>query len=70
MKLKHNIGTRDGLIRAVLGIGIFVLANFIGEGLVDGILEVAGAILVLTAVVGYDPLYSLFGFSTNKPEQE
>ncbi len=69
MKLKHNIGTRDGLIRAVLGIGIFVLANLIGEGLTDGILEVAGAILVLTAVVGYCPVYSLFGISTRRADE-
>jgi hypothetical protein len=67
MKLKQTIGTTDGLIRAVLGIGIFVLANVTGEGIVDGILEVAAAILVLTAVSGYSPMYHLFGISTQKP---
>jgi hypothetical protein len=70
MKLKQNIGTTDGLIRAVLGIGVFVIANFIAEGIVDGILEVAGAILVLTAVSGYSPVYHLFGISTRKPVEE
>ncbi|PPD58522.1 YgaP family membrane protein [Dehalogenimonas etheniformans] len=69
MKLKQNLGPTDGLIRAVLGIGLFVIANFVVEGVADGILELLGAILILTAVIGYSPVYALFKISTRKPDQ-
>lgn len=69
MKIKQNVGVIDGIIRAVLGIGCFVIANFVVEGLIDGVLEVLGATLVISAVLGYSPVYHLTHTSTVKRGQ-
>ncbi|APV44713.1 hypothetical protein Dform_01389 [Dehalogenimonas formicexedens] len=70
MKLKQNLGPVDGLIRALLGVGLFLLANLTVEGIRDGVLEVAAVILIFTAVLGYCPIYALLGFTTRKPERD
>ena len=57
----------DRIIRGVVGIAL--LASALG-GIVTGglgvFLMVIGAVLLLTGVVGFCPLYRLFKFRTNK----
>lgn len=65
-----NIGRTDTAIRATLGTVVIVLAAFaadahpflaLGEGLV-------GSVILLTAMVGVCPLYSLLGFDAPPSE--
>ena len=65
--MKVNESNADRIVRAVLG----VVLLFLGFG---GMLastwaivaEVLGAIMLLTAAIGFCPLYTLFKFSTKK----
>ena len=60
-----NEGTVDRIIRAVLGIAALVGAVAVGIGTVAGIVMlVLGGILVVTAAVGFCPLYRVLGIST------
>jgi hypothetical protein len=59
---KHNIGTTDRIIRAVVGALLIV-------GVVNGgswVLRLVGAVLIGTAYLRYCPAYGAFDFSTDK----
>ncbi len=63
--MKKNVGTKDAMIRVFLAISIL----FFVEDLSDSVTVILGclsAILILTAVVGYCPLYVLPGLNTVK----
>lgn len=55
-----NVGPTDRALRAVLGLAVLALA-FVGPRTPWGYL---GLIPLLTAVVGFCPLYALLGIST------
>lgn len=55
-----NEGTADRVIRTVVGLGILSLA-FWGPQTYWGYL---GVVPLVTGLVGYCPMYSLFGFNT------
>ena len=57
--MKHNVGTTDRIIRAILGLGIVALG--IGFGSWWGL---AGIVLLFTATVGWCPAYLPFGISS------
>ena len=63
--MTRNEGTLDRGLRGILGI---VLAVLFLTGLVAGwlgwVLLIAGAVLLVTAVTGFCPLYALFGVRT------
>lgn len=60
-----NEGTVDRIIRAIVGIAALVGAVAVGMGTVGGIvLLVVGGIMVVTAAVGFCPLYRVFGINT------
>ncbi len=59
----RNEGTVDRAIRAVLGIVFIVLATKTGGGL-GAVFWVLAAVMLLTAAVGFCPLYRLFGNMT------
>lgn len=65
--MKINEGKLDRIIRVVVGIVLLALGLF---GVVGGWLMwaayIVGAILVLTGVVGFCPLYALLKINTNK----
>ncbi len=65
MKFGRNEGTSDRIIRIVAGI---VLAAAAVVGAVSApwlyVVWVVAAILLVTGIVGFCPLYALFGFST------
>ncbi len=57
---KPNVGATDRIIRVVVGLGLISLV-YVGPQTPWGWL---GIVPLLTAVVGYCPLYSLIGAST------
>ena len=67
MKLNKNMGTLDRVVRLVIAAVIAVL-YFTGtlSGLAAIILGILAVIFVVTSLVGFCPLYVLFGFSTRK----
>jgi hypothetical protein len=65
--MKTNESSLDRIIRAIVGI-IFLALYFTGTvtGTLGIVLIVLGAVLLLTGVVGFCPLYKLLNISTNK----
>jgi hypothetical protein len=63
--MNANVGNADKLIRLLIAAVAAILAFSVGAGSLLGIvlLLVAGVMLV-TAAVGFCPLYRLFGMST------
>lgn len=60
-----NVGKADKIIRAGIGVLAVVLAFVLGIGSVGGMVAiVVAAIALVTALVGFCPLYKLFGIST------
>jgi hypothetical protein len=65
--MKINESNADRIIRAVLGVVLLFLGF---GGMLAGtwaiIAEVLGGIMLLTAAIGFCPLYAMFKFSTKK----
>lgn len=62
-----NEGTADRVARLVIAVVAAVVAFSVGAGSVLGIvLLVVAAIMLVTAAVGFCPLYRIFGISTCK----
>jgi len=65
--VKQNVNTIDRVIRLVLAVAFFAGAGVVGFTTVGGIiLAVLGVVMVVTAAVGFCPLYRLLGVSTRK----
>lgn len=63
--MTHNVGTVDRAVRTVLGLAGIVWAFSTGVTTGVGIvLVVVAAVLLVTAAVGFCPLYRLLGIST------
>lgn len=67
-----NVGTLDRSLRVIIGIALIVapLLNFMGLGasaVVAYLLMAIGAILILTALFSFCPLYRLLNISSMKP---
>lgn len=58
--MKTNEGTVDRILRIVLGLGLLSIV-FIGPQTMWGFL---GLVPLLTGVLGFCPLYRVFGFNT------
>jgi hypothetical protein len=64
---KGNEASWDRIVRVVLGVLFLYLGlGHIVAGGLGMLLDVVGAILVLTGLVGFCPLYALLKFSTKK----
>lgn len=65
--LKVNEANWDRIARVVLGIILIYmgLGGVVG-GALGIVLDILGAVFVLTGLVGFCPLYTLFKFSTRK----
>lgn len=64
-----NVGSADRLIRLIAGIALIVIPFLMGMSLssMPGLaMVIIGAILVVTAVIKFCPLYKIIGASTNK----
>lgn len=63
--MTRNVGTVDRAVRTVLGLAAVVWAFSVGVASGVGIaLVVVAAVLLVTAAVGFCPLYRLLGIST------
>ena len=64
--MRVNMGSVDRVLRAVVvAPALLVIALVVGAGSVVGIVLLAlAAVMLLTAVVGFCPLYTLFGLDT------
>lgn len=58
--MKTNVGGIDRILRIVLGLALIALA---ATGTV-GVWGWLGAVFVLTAAIGFCPLYTVLGFSS------
>lgn len=69
--MKKNVGTTDKIIRIIVAI-LFAVLYFTGviPGIIGVILLVLAIIFVLTSLVSFCPLYTLFGISTCPVEKE
>jgi hypothetical protein len=65
--MKTNESVLDRIIRVIVGI-VFLALYFTGTvtGTLGIVLIVLGAVLLLTGVVGFCPLYKLLKINTNK----
>ncbi len=64
---KVNEANWDRVARVVIGIVLLYLGlSGVASSALGIVLDILGAILLLTGVVGVCPLYMLFKFSTNK----
>lgn len=71
MKLQKNMGIIDRVLRILIAlvIGYLYFTNRI-EGTLGIVLLLIGIIFILTSIVSFCPLYSLFGIRTCKLKQE
>lgn len=63
--MKHNTGSADRIARVVLAI-VFAVAGIAVGGTVAIVLFVLAAVMLVTAAVGFCPLYRLVGVDTCK----
>lgn len=62
--MKTNEGTTDRIVRLVLAAVFFLLAFTVVGGVWVYVAAGLGAVMLLTAAIGFCPLYALFGIST------
>lgn len=65
--MKPNVGTADRIVRVLAGLALLSLL-----GLIEGPwkwLGLVGFLPLITAAVGFCPLYTLLGISTGAPQQ-
>ena len=67
--MKKNVGNTDKIIRYVLAVVALYFAYRGVESPWNYILYLAAGIMVVTAVTGTCPLFSVFGISTNKSKK-
>ncbi len=63
--MQSNIGKTDRLIRTALAFIIIFGSIYIG-----GVLAIFGIVILLTAVIGWCPIYALFRLCTTKEQEE
>ena len=65
--MRTNESTLDRVVRLVVAVVATVLGVVVGAGSVGGVLLfVVAAIMLVTAAVGFCPVYRIFGISTCK----
>ena len=70
MRLTENLGAADKAVRVIVSavIVFLFLMDLIGGPLAAGLLALS-AILVLTALVGFCPLYKMFGIASRRKRE-
>ncbi|HRW19193.1 MAG TPA: DUF2892 domain-containing protein [Dermatophilaceae bacterium] len=61
-----NVGSTDKIARIVVAVVAAALALFVVKGTLAIVLWVVAAIMLLTGLVGFCPIYRLFGINTCK----
>jgi hypothetical protein len=67
--MKVNEGKVDRVVRALLGIVLFVLGFLFIKGTLGIILGIASILLLVTAATGFCGLYALLKINTRKPSE-
>lgn len=62
--MQANESAADRVIRAVVGLVLLGVGLFAAKGTGAVIADIVGAILLLTGLIGFCPLYRLLGIST------
>ncbi len=67
--MKVNMGSTDKIIRVVLAI-VFSVLYFTGtvDGTIGIVLLVLGGVFLVTSLISFCPLYTIFGLNTCKKE--
>ncbi|MCF6167883.1 DUF2892 domain-containing protein [Lutibacter sp.] len=67
--MKKNMGSVDKIIRVLIAI---VIAVLYWQGIISGtlaiVLLVLGIVFLLTSLINFCPLYTIFGINTSKKE--
>ena len=65
--MKNNMGSADRIIRALIAVlfGVLIFTNAV-SGVLAIVLGVIAVIFLVTALIGFCPLYTIFGWSTKK----
>ena len=65
--MKNNMGSADRIIRAVIAVlfGVLIFTNAV-SGVLAIVLGVIAVIFLVTSLIGFCPLYTIFGWSTKK----
>ncbi len=68
--MQNNVGPTDRTVRIVVGV-VMIALRFFGPvaGFLGGLLVLVGAYLLVTAAIGYCPVYHLFRYSTTGGER-
>ena len=68
--MKKNVGTTDKVIRVLLAVVVAILYfTHVISGTLGIILLAVAAILILTTVIGFCPIYWPFNIRTNKKKE-
>jgi hypothetical protein len=67
--MKKNVGSADKIIRYVIAVVALYFAYKGVESPWNYVLYLVAGIMVVTAVTGTCPLFSVFGISTNKSKK-
>ncbi|AMC10408.1 hypothetical protein Lupro_03700 [Lutibacter profundi] len=67
--MKKNMGSIDKIIRVLVAV---VIAVLYWQGIISGtlaiVLLVLGIVFLLTSLINFCPLYTIFGINTSKKE--
>ena len=66
MKMSKNIGLADRIIRLVMGVVLIILGMIVVKGMVGLIFITLSIPLLASALLGFCPTYTLWGFSTKR----
>ncbi|HRF76400.1 MAG TPA: DUF2892 domain-containing protein [Chitinophagales bacterium] len=63
--MKKNMGSTDRILRIIIA-AVFAILYFTGtvSGTLGLVLLILGAVFVLTSLISFCPLYSIFGLNT------
>ena len=68
--MKKNVGSIDKVIRILIAIAVAILFfTHIISGVLGIVLLIVGAVLLLTSLISFCPLYWPFGLSTSKKKE-
>ena len=69
---QHNLGITDREVRVLVGAGMIAAVMFYSPAPIGlwSLLALTAIPLIITGMVGWDPLYTLFGLNTDKQRDE
>jgi len=69
--MKKNMGKTDTRMRVIAAfIALLFCISGVVSGVVAGILVILAAVFLITSLLQFCPLYSLFGLSTNHSDKK